>query len=192
MTDQTLPFGPMRRTPDTRAEEGHPVVGHLPPARPAVVPDPRSRATALPREGALSSLLRLPAHLGVFMGLSAGAYALSLAGITALQSSSEAALAADRAPALAVIEAAQRDHGALEARIQSARQAYEAAAAAYAATGAGFADMEARLKDLATAMTQLNGSAATLPSGVKLPSVSRSAGAAAAPAVQATTTASGA
>ena len=126
------------------------------------------------------------------MGLSAGAYALSLAGVTALQSSSEAALAADRAPALAVIEAAQRDHGALEARLESARSAYEAAAAAYASTGAGFADMEARLKDLAKAMTELNGSAATLPSGVKLPSVSRSAGsAAAAPPVQATTTASG-
>lgn len=192
MTEQTLPFGPMRRTPDSRADEGHPRVGQRPPARLADVPEPRARAAARPREGILASMLRLPAHVGVFMGLSAGAYALSLAGVTALQSSSEAALAADRAPALAVIEAAQRDHAALEARITSARRAYEAAAAAYAATGAGFADMEARLKDLATAMTELNGSAATLPSGVKLPSVSRSAGAAAAPAVQATTTASGA
>lgn len=135
--------------------------------------------------------IRLPAHLGVLMGLSAGAYALCLAGVTGLQSMSEAQLAANRAPAIETIRSVQQKHDQLEARLATARSSYAAAAEAYRASGTGFAAMEARLSELSTLMTEINGTTAALPSSVKLPSVSRSVSGGSAPAVHATTTASG-
>lgn len=134
----------------------------------------------------------VPAHVAVLMGLSAGAYALSLAAVTGLQSTTEAGLAVDRAPAIAAIDAARRAHGELERRLEATRRAYEAAAAAYASTGDGFVAMEARLAELAGVVTEINGSAASLPTSVKLPAVTRTVSAGAAPVVHATTTASGA
>lgn len=135
--------------------------------------------------------IRLPAHVGVLMGLSAGAYALCLAAVTGLQSLSESQLAADRAPALETIRTVQQDHDRLEQRLASARAAYTAAAEAYRASGTGFAAMEARLNELATLMTEINGATAALPTSVKLPSVNKSVSGGSAPAVHATTTASG-
>ena len=135
--------------------------------------------------------IAVPAHIGVLLGLSTGAYALSLAFVSGLQASSEAAIAAQRAPALATIDALDRGHTRLEADLLAARSAYEAAAAAYAASGAGFQDLEARLADLATVVAEVNGTAASMPTTVKLPSVSRSVSGATAPAVHATTGASG-
>lgn len=135
--------------------------------------------------------IRLPAHLGVLMGLSAGAYALCLAGVTGLQSVAESQLAADRAPALETIRTVQQDHDRLEARLATARSSYAAAAEAYRASGTGFAAMEARLSELSTLMTEINGTTAALPSSVRLPSVNKSVSGGSAPAVHATTTASG-
>lgn len=134
----------------------------------------------------------VPAHIAVIMGLSAGAYALALAGITGLESASESAIAADRAPAIAAIETSQRTHTDLERRLEAARRSYEDAAAAYAATGDGFTAMNARLAALADVMTEISGSAASLPTSVKLPAVTRSVSSRPAPVVHATTTASGA
>lgn len=150
----------------------------------------RPTISAKPALAGLRSL-RIPAHVVVLMGLSAGAYAISLAGVTGLQSTTEAALAAARVPAIAAIEISQQEHARLEQRLETARKAYEAAAAAYAATGDGVSTMESMLGELAGLMTEINGSAASLPSSVKLPALSRSASAGAAPAVHATTTASG-
>ena len=42
---------------------------------------------------------RRPVHLAVLVGMSASAYAISLAGVAALQSDTDARVAADRAPA---------------------------------------------------------------------------------------------
>jgi hypothetical protein len=133
----------------------------------------------------------IPAHVGVLLGLSTGAYALALAFVSGQQASAEAAIAAQRAPALATIGALERGHSGLEADLTAARSAYEAAAAAYAATGSGFQDLEARLADLSAAVAKVNGTAASMPTTVRLPSVSRSVTAAPAPAVHAATGASG-
>lgn len=155
------------------------------------------RTVAYPRaadsQRTISSVrsIRLPAHLGVLMGLSAAAYALCLAAVTGLQSGSESQLAADRAPALEAIRTAQQRHDELEARLATARSAYTAAAEAYRASGTGFAAMEARLSELSTLMTEISGTTATLPTSVKLPSVKKSVSGGSAPAVHATTTASG-
>lgn len=153
---------------------------------------PRAMLVALPTV-ALPAMpsLRVPAHIGVLLGLSTGAYALSLALVSGLQASSEAAIAAQRAPALATIGALDRGYASLEADLRAARSAYQAAAGTYAATGSGFQTMEARLADLAAAVGQVNGSAAAMPATVRLPSVSQAVSGAAAPAVQATTGASG-
>ena len=61
------------------------------------------RATESPRTISGLRSIRLPAHLGVLMGLSAGAYALFLAAVTGLQSLAESQLAADRAQATAAL-----------------------------------------------------------------------------------------
>ena len=58
---------------------------------------------------------RRPIHLAVFLGLSAGAYAVSLAGVTALQSQSEASVLADRTPTVSAIAEISARNDALEA-----------------------------------------------------------------------------
>lgn len=132
-----------------------------------------------------------PAHIAVFLGLSTGAYALTLAAVTGLQSAAEAATRAERAPTLAAIEAMTAGHDRLTARLDDARAAYEAAAGAYAGAGIAVADLEVRLNALATAVSEVSGTAASLPTGVRLPPVTRSVTRVAAPTTQATTGASG-
>jgi hypothetical protein len=109
--------------------------------------------------------VNVPAHVAVLLGLSAGGYALSLAAVTGLQASSEAALQAERAPVAAAIQALVAQHSQLEADLSAARDAYGSAAAIYAASGSGFAEMEVRLNDLAAAVTEINGSASSLSAG---------------------------
>jgi len=132
-----------------------------------------------------------PAHLGVILGLSTGAYALTVAAVTGLQAGTEATARAERAPTIAAVDAMTMDHDRLAARLEVSRAAYEAAAGAYSTAGLQVADLEARLNALAAAVNDVSGTAATLPSGVKLPPVSRSVAAGPAPATQATTGASG-
>lgn len=133
----------------------------------------------------------LPAHIGVFLGLSTGAYALTLAAVTGFQSSTEATARAERAPTIAAVDAIAAVHNSLYQRLDQARAAYEATAGAYSSAGLEVASLEARLADLAAAVSEVNGTASSLPSSVKLPRVTGSVAAAKAPATQATTGASG-
>lgn len=150
---------------------------------------PRAIAIAVPAFSIPST--GLPAHVGVLLGLSTCAYALSLAAVSRLQSQSEADLAAQRAPALATIDRLNREYTRLESQLALARSAYQASADAYAATGSGFQAIEARLGDLAALVAEINGTSASMPASVSLPTISRSVSGAAAPAVHATTGASG-
>jgi hypothetical protein len=137
----------------------------------------------------------VPAHVGGLVGLATGAYSLTLAGITGLQSSSEVATRAARAPMVEAIGAMTTEHNGLQARLDRARVAYEATAGAYSDAGLAVAGLEASVADLAAAVAEVTGSASSLPSTVRLPAVSRSVttvrAAAAPPATQATTGASG-
>lgn len=135
--------------------------------------------------------LSVPAHVGVLVGLSAGAYALTLAAVAGLQSSAEMAARAEQAPSVAAIEAMVGAHDALQVQLDRARAAYETAAGAYGSVGPEVAGLEARIADLSAAVADVSGTAASLPSSVKLPRVSRSVAVAPAPATQATTRASG-
>ena len=89
------------------------------------------------------SAVSVPAHLGVILGLSTGAYALTLAAVTGLQSSAEAATRMGRAPTMAAIDAMAADHDRLTARLDAARAAYEAAAGVYGIVRGRFAHTNA-------------------------------------------------
>ena len=136
--------------------------------------------------------ISIPPHVGVLVGLSTGAYALTMAGITGLQSATEAAATAARAPIVAAIWEMTAAHDGLQARLDRARVAYEATAGAYSDAGLAVASLEARIADLAAAVAKVSGTASSLPAAVRLPAVTRSVRLAVAPpATQATTGASG-
>lgn len=135
---------------------------------------------------------RVPGHLAILVGVSAGAYAVSLAGVTALQSTSDTRLIAEREPIRLAAEAAAADHQALEAAAKRAADHYAALAARYAGAGAGTADLEGALDGLAARAAALTESTASLPTRFSLPRV-RSAPriSSSAPRTNATTRASG-
>jgi ABC-type transporter Mla subunit MlaD len=134
---------------------------------------------------------RRPVHVGVFLGLSAGAYALCLAVVTSLQAQSEAAVMRDRGPTVAAIAALAAHNDALEADARHAGRTYERAAGAYGAVGQSLADVDAELAQLARLVGQIDGAAQSLPDRVALPQVSGTIRNVSRPAVHATTGASG-
>jgi hypothetical protein len=135
--------------------------------------------------------LRRPLHLVVLFGASAGLYAVSLAGVTALQSSTERATALDRAPVMADIDSLSVANDRLTNGIDDASRAYEDSSRIYGALTPRLGDAEARLADLAASVADVKGAARALPARVALPAVRASTARAAAPKVQATTGASG-
>lgn len=134
---------------------------------------------------------RRPLHVGVFLGLSAGAYALSLATVTALQAQSEASVMADRAPTSRAIVELAAQHDLLEADARDAGLLYERATGAYDRVGRTLGDVEAQLGTLARVVEAVDGAARALPDRVALPPVSRAITRVGPPAVHATTAASG-
>ena len=134
---------------------------------------------------------RRPLHIGVFLGLSAGAYALSLAGVTALQAQAEAATAADRNPTAQALAGLAAQHDSLEADALRASRAYERATSAYDRVSQAQADAEIQLGQLATIVKAVDGAARALPSRVALPAVTRTVTRSRPAIVHATTAASG-
>jgi methyl-accepting chemotaxis protein len=134
---------------------------------------------------------RRPLHVGVFVGLSAGAYALSLAGVTALQARSEAAIAADRVPTADAISQLAAQNDSLEANARRAGLTFDRAAGAYDRVGQAMADVEGRLGELAKTVQAVEGASRALPDRVALPQVNRTVTTIKSPTVHATTSASG-
>jgi hypothetical protein len=136
---------------------------------------------------------RRPYHLGVFLGLSAGAYAACLAGVTALQADADAQLAAARQPGFAAAARLSIANDELAARLDAVATAYSEAAQHYDRVGAGLSDFEAELQRLAAIVSSVQGAAQALPNRVALPSVSRTITrtVVSAPTTHATTGASG-
>jgi hypothetical protein len=133
----------------------------------------------------------LPAHLAAYVGASAGIYAITLAAVTGIQSQADATAAAQRAPLVQGIAELGAGHDELSARLERAQAAYQAAAAAYAAVGGPLADVQLGLSSLADKVAAIDGASRTLPTSVKLPSVSRVVRTTSVPAVHTTTGASG-
>lgn len=170
------------------------VVDILRPTRPIALPDLRAvtarretpaRPAARPTEG------RRPVHLAVVVGISAGAYAASLAGVTALQAASDRQLSDANAPAREAIASIAGEHDRLDERLTAAGTAYGSAATAYADIVDRMTGVETRLGSLARQVKKVEGSAAWVPPAVRMPSVSRAAAARSKPASNGSTGASG-
>lgn len=134
----------------------------------------------------------LPAHVGVMLGLSAGAYAVALAGVSANQSAADAGRMAERAPIAAGLATLSASHDRLDAALAAARERYTAAAAEYANLAPGIAGLESDIARLSGLVTEIEGTAAALPAGAPMPSVRTSVAKVAPPPVHASTGASGA
>jgi hypothetical protein len=130
-------------------------------------------------------------HVGVFVGLSAAAYGMSLAAVTALQAQSDAAVAADRAPAQEAFARLAADHDSLEARGQRASYAYDQTTSAYERMTQALTTVEMQLGGLARTVGSVEGVARSLPDPVALPTVVRAATTISPTTVHATTGGSG-
>jgi hypothetical protein len=114
---------------------------------------------------------RRPVHLAVLVGVSASAYAASLAGVTALQSATDTRIAADRAPAGHAADVLASGHDRLEVSLDAASRAYTLAADRYAALGTRLVDMETSLDALGKRVEKVSGAANALPGHVSLPTI---------------------
>lgn len=115
--------------------------------------------------------LRRTVHLAVLAGLSAGAYAGSLALVAMLQSSSDATLIAERAPLRTAADAITSSHDRLEAAVAAAEERYRRVADRYGALLPGIAGVETSLDGLARTTAAVTDSTLALPAHVRLPSV---------------------
>ena len=135
---------------------------------------------------------RMPMHLAVLVGASAAAYALSLAGMTALQSATDQALIDARAPRADLAARLTAEHDRLQAQVDRSTAAYADSAARFDAVAAGIESLDGSLDRYAGRMASVTGAARALPGHVSLPTVSRAPTTARAkPATSSTTGASG-
>jgi len=163
----------------------------LPRARPAnpAITRPVPRAAGAHRG---QPWFTTPARAGMLIGASAAVYAVSLASISALQASSDAALDAQRQPYVDTVAAARSANDQLEAAIQQADRDARSLVAAYAAAGHDLTAYQARLDSLAALVADVQGSAAALPTRISLPKVTvRTTAVSAAPRTTTKTSASG-
>jgi hypothetical protein len=133
---------------------------------------------------------RRPVHIGVVVGLSASVYAVSLAAVTGLQAGRIASADEAARPATRAVDELSTVHAEFERRLAAIRDAYNASTGSYAASAARIAAYEAAIRQLAGTVDGIAGSVQSMPSTVRLPSVSRAA-AGRPPAIHACTTASG-
>jgi hypothetical protein len=146
------------------------------------------------RPVAASAGPRRPMHVAVAIGVTAGVYAISLAGVTGLQAASNAQLAADRAPAIDAVAQLKASHDALDAGLSKLDGAYTDAASRYSAITDQIAGHENDLSQLGSQVKAAEGSASTLtvPTVSRLPAVSTTRTTyVSKPAAHACTTASG-
>ncbi len=115
--------------------------------------------------------LSTPARAGMLLGASAAVYAVSLAGMSALQANSDADLAAQRQPYVDTVAQARIANDRLAAAVAKADADAKALVATYAAVGDDVAVYESRLDSLASLVADVQGSAAALPTRISLPKV---------------------
>lgn len=134
---------------------------------------------------------RRPVHLFVLVGASASVYALSLAGVTSLQSAADGALIEARSPIGAAADRVGSSHDDLDAVVSTAAQTYAGAADRYGQLAAQLVEVEAALDALAGRVASVAGAADALPTRISLPRVTVSTPKTSKPVVHATTGASG-
>jgi hypothetical protein len=130
-------------------------------------------------------------HLAVALGLSTGAYAVILAGVTRLQSESDGQVVDQRGPATAALDSVSSAHDWLESDLRSAAAMYNRHAETYQTTAAALARIDKSLAALNRTVVRVEGGSQTLPQRAALPSVSSTVVTVARPTVHATTGGSG-
>ena len=132
-----------------------------------------------------------PVHLAVLAGASVGIYAVSLATVAVLQSSSDAAVIDARSP----LDQAIRDLAATNERMATdldrVARADDVMASAWDQVGPGLDATEATLDSLTASVARITGAAGALPDRVALPAVPRTVVTRGATPAHATTGASG-
>lgn len=116
---------------------------------------------------------RRPLHLAVMIGVSTALYAVSMAGVTAIQSNNDRTLMLRQSPAEDAAARIREGHDRLEAEINQAADAYGQAAGGYDALAPKLMDMENSLERLAGRVQTVSGAARALPGRVSLPPISR-------------------
>jgi hypothetical protein len=174
-----------------------PAVAIPAPARPRSLRETSSAPGAVIRPAVRrkQAFLSTPARAGMLIGASATIYSVALAGIAAVQSQGDLALAAHNAPYLDAAAATRAANDSLEAAIVRIDGEARALADEYAGLGQDMTGYQARLDELAALVAEIQGSVAALPTRISLPSVSmRGAvgGSGRAPATTTKTAASGA
>ena len=114
---------------------------------------------------------RRPIHVVVAVGITAGLYAVSLAGVSALQSATDTQLAADRAPAADAVAQLKGTHDAMEASLDRLAGAYVRAADGYQAISDGIAGHEQSLG----ALRKRVGAAASAAAALTIPNLAQPA-----------------
>jgi hypothetical protein len=177
MTERILPAVAVR-APVRRAGPGVPDRRMRPePARrlPRPVEDEGGSTVARPatRVGVHrgEALLTTPARAGMLLGMSAAVYAVTLAGVSALQASSDADLAAQRQPYLDTVAEMRAANDSLERAITSTGTRAQALVGGYETAGSDISEYQARLDSLAALVADVQGSAAALPTRINLPKV---------------------
>jgi Na+/H+-translocating membrane pyrophosphatase len=136
---------------------------------------------------------KAPLHVPIALGVTAGLYAVSLAGVTALQHQADTVASAAQQPLADAISGLANDRASLETDLRATVGSLNAASDAYGTAAARSADLEASVAALATGVQAATGAAARIPqSALRLPTAPRTVTVVvAAPATQATTGASG-
>jgi len=117
---------------------------------------------------------RYPIHLAVLVGASTAAYAVSLAGITALQSTADLTAVDRQSPVEQMATRIRVGHDRLQDELARSADAYAASASRYDEIAANLAALETSLDAYAGQIGQVSGAARALPARVRLPVVSRS------------------
>jgi len=134
---------------------------------------------------------RAPLHVPIALGVTAGLYAISLAGVAALQAQSDAALAASHRPLADAVAGVTSERAAFERDLRATVDALNAASSAYGSAAHGTSTLDASLAALARQVAAATGAAAQIPQTGGLPAAPGTVSVATAPTTQATTGASG-
>ena len=158
-------------------ERALPTIGVGVRPRPGATAAPRPvarthvRDSARPAVARKEAILTTPARAGMLVGASAAVYALTLAGISGLQAETDAAVAAARARYQDVVAQTRAANDELEAQIVKANAEVGALVAIYGKVGTNVESYQTRLDSLAALVAEVQGSAAALPTRIKLPTV---------------------
>lgn len=135
---------------------------------------------------------KAPLHLPIAVGVTTGLYAISLAGVAALQAQTDAATAGAQRPMSDALAGVSAQRASVERQLDGATANLNRATELYNAALGQATTFHQSLTDLAAQVAAVTGAAAQVPSRLSLPSALRPVGSVAtAPAVHATTGASG-